>query len=29
MKKYIQVPMKWVAMNKLKSLLGKKICLDC
>ncbi|MBI2399516.1 MAG: radical SAM protein [Deltaproteobacteria bacterium] len=29
MKKYIKVPMKWVAKNKLKSLLGKKICLDC
>jgi len=29
MKKYIKVPMSWVLKNKLKSFLGKKICLDC
>jgi radical SAM protein with 4Fe4S-binding SPASM domain len=29
MKKYIKIPMSWVAKNKFKSLLGKKICLDC
>jgi MoaA/NifB/PqqE/SkfB family radical SAM enzyme len=28
MKKYIRVPLKWVIRNKLRSMLGKDICLD-
>jgi radical SAM protein with 4Fe4S-binding SPASM domain len=28
MKKYIQHPMKWALKNKLRSMLGKEICLD-
>ncbi len=28
MKKYIRHPLKWVAKNKLKSLLGKPVCID-
>jgi hypothetical protein len=28
MKKYIPHPAKWVAKNKLKSLLGKPVCID-
>ena len=28
MKKYLPTPLKWVMINKLKSLLGKSICLD-
>ena len=28
MKKYIKHPVKWVIKNKIKSLLGKPICID-
>jgi hypothetical protein len=28
MKKYIKHPIKWVAKNKIKSMLGKPICVD-